>query len=273
MKTIFKSIILLTAIFNLQSVFAQAPKKMSYQVVVRNASNALIVNASVGIGIEILQGSAVGGFVYREKHSVITNGNGLATLEIGTGVIVSGDFNTIDWSAGPYFVKTNIDPTGGAIYSISSTSELLSVPYAFYAEKSSNTNTGIHVVKATNQNITSGVDTKIDFATEITDDANAFDTATDEWKILSNGFYHIYATMRFASFPLNQFVEIVVYVNGSASKFNKYNISNDANFTISADLKLNTNDKISIHVFQSTGASQVLASAPITSYFTGYKIY
>ncbi len=53
--------------------------------------------------------------------------------EIGNGSVVSGDFSTIDWADGPYYMKSDIDPAGGANYSISGASQLLSVPYALYS--------------------------------------------------------------------------------------------------------------------------------------------
>ena len=115
------------------TAFAQAPSKMSYQAVVRGAANEILVNAVVGIQISILQGSAAGTAVYVETHSPTTNDNGLISLEIGNGAVVSGDINTIDWSVGPYFIKTETDPAGGTNYTITGGSELVSVPYALHA--------------------------------------------------------------------------------------------------------------------------------------------
>lgn len=115
---------------------AQVPQKMSYQAVVRNASNALVINASVGMQISILQGSATGTAVYVETQNPTTNDNGLVSLEIGNGTIVSGVFASIDWANGPFFIKTETDPLGGSNYTIVGTSQLLSVPYAMYAETS-----------------------------------------------------------------------------------------------------------------------------------------
>ena len=54
---------------------------------------------------------------------------------------MNGNFSTIDWSNGPYFIKSDFDPTGGTNYTISNTTQLLSVPYALHAstaEKLSN---------------------------------------------------------------------------------------------------------------------------------------
>lgn len=115
------------------SVFAQAPQKMSYQAVIRNSSNALIRSTPVGMRISVLQGSSTGTAVYIETQRPSTNTNGLVSLEIGTGTVISGTFAAINWAAGPYFIKTETDPTGGTVYTIAGTSELLSVPYALYA--------------------------------------------------------------------------------------------------------------------------------------------
>jgi hypothetical protein len=116
------------------SVWAQAPEKMSYQAVVRDASDALITNQAVGMQISILQGSATGTAVYEETQTPSTNANGLVSLEIGTGTVVSGDFSTIDWANDTYFIKTETDPTGGTTYTITGTSQLMSVPYALHAK-------------------------------------------------------------------------------------------------------------------------------------------
>ena len=123
------------------SVFAQAPEKMSYQAVVRNSSNALVTSTAVGMQISILQGSASGTPVYVETHTPFTNANGLVSLEIGTGTPVTGTFAAINWANGPYFIKTETDPTGGTAYTITGTSQLLSVPYALHA-KTAETITG-----------------------------------------------------------------------------------------------------------------------------------
>ena len=124
-----KIITICAAILMTASMFAQAPQKMSYQAVIRNASNALVTNQAVGMQVSILQGSISGTVVYTETQTPTTNANGLVSIEIGGGV----GFNTIDWANGPYFIKTETDPTGGTSYSITGTSQLLSVPYALHA--------------------------------------------------------------------------------------------------------------------------------------------
>lgn len=129
-----KIIAICAALLMTASVFAQSPEKMSYQVVVRDGNNALVTSTAVGMQISILQGSANGTAVYVETQTPTSNANGLVSLEIGAGTVVSGDFTTIDWTAGPYFIKTETDPTGGTTYTIAGTFQLLSVPYALHAK-------------------------------------------------------------------------------------------------------------------------------------------
>ena len=130
--------LLLTAILLTNVVWAQAPEKMSYQAVIRGTDNILYTNQDVGMQIGILQGSASGDLLYLENHTPTTNKNGLISIEIGAGSLVSGSFADIDWSKGPYFILTMTDPTGGTNYSITGTSQLLSVPYALHAQTAEN---------------------------------------------------------------------------------------------------------------------------------------
>ncbi len=112
--------------------FGQAPQKLSYQAVVRNPAGKLIQNGSVGVRFSIRQGTPDGTIVYTETQNGTTNVNGLLTMEIGTGTTL-GNFGTINWANGPYFLMTEIDPSGGILYSVIATAELLSVPYALHS--------------------------------------------------------------------------------------------------------------------------------------------
>lgn len=124
---------LLTLAFAI-GAFSQVPERMSYQAVIRNSSGVLQANQAIGMKISILQGSATGMPVYVETQTATTNTNGLVSVEIGSGVVVSGSFTGIDWSSGTYFIKMETDPTGGTTYSITGTSQILSVPYALYSK-------------------------------------------------------------------------------------------------------------------------------------------
>jgi uncharacterized protein (TIGR02145 family) len=118
------------------SLWAQAPQSFSYQAVVRGANNELVVNKQVSVKISILQTSENGTPVYIETHTPTANANGLVSVAIGAGTSLNGTFTTIDWAKGPFFIKTEVDPIGTANYSLISTSQLLSVPFALYAANS-----------------------------------------------------------------------------------------------------------------------------------------
>ncbi len=130
MKKIF--FLVLTLVFS-TSFWAQVPQSISFQAVVRGSNNELIVKKAVGIKISLLQGSEIGSVVYVESHTPIANENGLVSIAIGNGTKVSGDFNLINWSKGPYFIKIETDPTGSTNYSLVTVSQLLSVPFALSA--------------------------------------------------------------------------------------------------------------------------------------------
>ncbi len=107
-----------------------------YQAVIRNANGDLLVNQQVSFKTTILSGSAIGTEIYSETHTVGTNGYGVVNLNIGNGTAVSGSYSNIDWSSATHFLKTELDITGGSSYQFMGTSQILSVPYAEYAEMS-----------------------------------------------------------------------------------------------------------------------------------------
>lgn len=146
MKKILLSFWILCAFF---MGFSQAPEKMSYQAVMRNGSGQLLSNQSIAVKISILQGSPAGAAVYSERLTGNTNANGLISLEIGTGTVLTGTFASVNWPSGNYYLKTETDPAGGTNYTIAGTSQLLSVPYAMYA-KSAGGSGGTFAIPYTN---------------------------------------------------------------------------------------------------------------------------
>ena len=125
--------------------FAQAPNKMSFQTVVRNSQGKLVLNKSIGVRISILQFTSTGTAVYAETHSKTSNVNGLLTLEVGAGSVATGVFSTIDWSHGPYYIKTERDVNGGTNYTISGVTEFVSVPYAMNSKSAQKADTALYV--------------------------------------------------------------------------------------------------------------------------------
>ena len=124
------------------TVNAQAPQKFNYQAIARNAGGAELTGQSLGIRVSILDGSPGGTIVYQETHTKTTNNFGLFNLEVGEGTVVSGSFANIGWGNGPKYIKTEIDPAGGNVYTVAGTSQLISVPYAIYAGNSGGGNQG-----------------------------------------------------------------------------------------------------------------------------------
>jgi hypothetical protein len=121
------------------AVYAQAPQAINYQAIARDLGGIEISNQNIGVKISIRSGSASGPVIYSEAHQATTNQFGLYTLKIGKGSVISGTFSGISWSSGNQWLDISIDVNGGTNYTAAGVSELLSVPYALYAETSNST--------------------------------------------------------------------------------------------------------------------------------------
>jgi hypothetical protein len=136
MKKLVFSIIII--VFAVVTSFAQSPKAFKYQALARDNKGNILANKNIRIKISILKESVNGSIVYSEEHAVQTNQSGVLDLKIGQGTNVLGNFDQIEWGASDYFVKIEIDVNGGNNFSFLGISQLLSVPYALYADKSGN---------------------------------------------------------------------------------------------------------------------------------------
>ncbi len=116
--------------------YAQIPEQFNYQAVLRNSSGELLVGQAVEVQISIINNNAGGTELYTESHDKTTNAYGLVNLVIGTGTPVTGDFSTIDWAADKRFVGVKVD-AGSGLTDLGAF-QLLSVPYALYANSASN---------------------------------------------------------------------------------------------------------------------------------------
>ncbi len=112
---------------------AQAPSAMNYQGVARDASGALLQNTDLSLRLSILRGSADGERVYSETHRVRTDAAGQFSLRLGEGENPTDDFSMIEWYNEYFWLRVEMDERGGSDYALLGTSQLLSVPYAFYA--------------------------------------------------------------------------------------------------------------------------------------------
>jgi hypothetical protein len=78
--------------------------------------------------------------VYSETHYVPTDDVGQVNLTIGTGTPTTVPFSSINWGSGTYYL--GIELNTGAGYVAMGTTQLLSVPYALYANTSGSTSNG-----------------------------------------------------------------------------------------------------------------------------------
>ncbi len=117
------------------NVFTQTPDAIKYQALVRGGDGYAITESDVGFQIEILQGSISGTVIYAEEHTRSTNKYGIANINIGRGTSSVGDFSTISWGDGPYYIRMSVDEEGGSDYELLGVSQILAVPYALYATK------------------------------------------------------------------------------------------------------------------------------------------
>ncbi len=138
-----KIIFLLLLPFSL--LLAQAPQGFNYQAVVTDTNGQLMINKTVLFKFNIKQNSPTELPVFSETHQVNTDDLGQASLIIGKGTSIAGNFSTINWGNGTYYLSIEINTGNG--YLGMGTTQLLSVPYALYANQSDNTESSIYDLK------------------------------------------------------------------------------------------------------------------------------
>jgi hypothetical protein len=126
-------LIALAAIINVS--IAQIPQLLNYQAVVRNSNGQPVANGSnINTKFIIHDGSTNGTVVYQETVILISNQFGLVTHAIGS----NGGLQSVDWSTGAKYLQVETDVSGGNNFTDMGTTQLLSVPYALYAQTSGN---------------------------------------------------------------------------------------------------------------------------------------
>ena len=133
-----KRYLLFLALIITFTIQAQAPQGFNYQATVRNSSGDLVVNTNVYFKFNVMQGSQTSLPVFTEIHYVPTDDLGQVNLVIGQGTATTGTFSSIDWSLGSYYLGIELSINGANNYVAMGTTQLLSVPYALYAENSGN---------------------------------------------------------------------------------------------------------------------------------------
>ena len=130
-----KLILLLANILILLSfTFAQAPPFINYQAVIRNNQGEILSDQQIDLKVSVIQGEVTGDLVFTETHSITTSPSGIVSIAIGS--VNTEDFQSINWSTSPYFLSVEVNET------ILGTTQILSVPYAFYANSAGNSFSG-----------------------------------------------------------------------------------------------------------------------------------
>ncbi len=134
------------------AIFAQSPQAVCYQGVATDAAGIELQGRNISVKATLIQGTIGGPMVSQEVYEVSTDDFGLFTLEIGQGTAVVGvpAFEDIDWGQGPFFLRMEMDPSGGTDFIFLGTSQILSVPYALYSEKSDSAQNAINAQNAVN---------------------------------------------------------------------------------------------------------------------------
>ena len=256
-------------------VFAQAPEKFSYQAVIRNASNALVTNANVGMKISILKTSAAGTVVYSESQTAMTNINGLVSIQIGAGTPITGTVAGINWGADSYYIKTETDPAGGTNYTIAGTTQLLSVPYALYTNSSASDTPFIHFSSfgGSSQSISIGsIPSVINTWTGLEETGGVnYNGITGEYTIPITGYYKISTQISFENSNTqngNQSYAVILVDNsplkagfGDQAAIGKYY----SDSSIMVEKKLTMGQKVKVAVAQDGRPVNTLY-APATSF-------
>ena len=130
--------VFLTALLSLIIITstAQAPLAINYQAVARTSTGVIIPSQNINVRFSVIEGTINGTVIYTETHQTTTSSFGLFTLAIGRGTPVTGTFAGINWgAASDKFLRVEIAPDGSSNYQLQGTTQLLSVPYALYSER------------------------------------------------------------------------------------------------------------------------------------------
>jgi trimeric autotransporter adhesin len=105
----------------------------NYQASIQSLSGESLENLSIKVRLNVLSGSPLGASVYAELQEVTTNADGIFSLVVGTGTVVSGEFNSIAWGSDKYFLKVEIDTRSSGTFIDFGTTQIQAVPISFYS--------------------------------------------------------------------------------------------------------------------------------------------
>jgi hypothetical protein len=139
-KNLLTYILQICFLFSFQLGFAQVPQAINYQAIARTSNGSLLPYQNLQLRVSIISGSPDGTVQYQEIHTANTNQFGLFNVKLGLGQIIEGNFSQIPWNEGNQWVKVEINQNNTFV-SIGDV-ELISVPFALYAENAGNAGGG-----------------------------------------------------------------------------------------------------------------------------------
>lgn len=134
-------------LFSNSKLIAQAPLGFNYQGVALTNAGTPVASKKISLRISLLESQQLGNIIYQETHGVNTDNYGQFSVIIGNGQIVKGKMSDIQWSKFPYYLKVELDIDGGSSFAFVGTSQLLSVPYALYANNAGAASISVDSVK------------------------------------------------------------------------------------------------------------------------------
>lgn len=120
----------------LYSGVVSSPEKMNYQAVARDALGNPLLSQAISVRFSIRATSSTGTIDYQETQSLTTNAFGLFSTSIGSGTVTMGAYSAISWATTTHYLQVEFDPSGGSAWIDMGTTQLLSVPYSYFADTS-----------------------------------------------------------------------------------------------------------------------------------------
>ena len=118
--------------------WSQSHKGIAFQAVARTSNGVIMPNKQIQIRISILKDTLEEAILYQELKSITTSPLGLFTILIGATepakIITIGAFEKINWTAGNYFMRVEIDPENHLQFIRIGQQQIQYAAYAFSAD-------------------------------------------------------------------------------------------------------------------------------------------
>ena len=132
-RFVMKKYTLLLLLFCLSlAISAQPPQLIPYQAIARDSSGNPVLNQNIGLRFSIHDQTISGAVVWQESQTVVSNNVGIIVTALGG----TTQLTSVDWGSGAKFLQVEMDITGGTNFIDMGTQQMMSVPYALYAETS-----------------------------------------------------------------------------------------------------------------------------------------